>query len=257
MSDVVFLWKHDKASSSFSFMSWHELPQMGFRSMYGIPRSEADKFLERGSYEGYSGVCYDSPYLVIDCDEDGNVDEVASILREKGLSFDVYTTGNRGAHFYVKRVVLSSPLLYLVEKSWVATNFPELVDIKLYSPLHLIRQPGHYHEKTGKRKELLTSYPGNTLDLLDINVQPCKRQAFTGTFTPVFDDPRIMSLSVPHYDGVRHEMFPKLAKLIALTGNPKDFALQWLINVNSMGDPLDESKLVKMVDWAYRTLKHD
>jgi|GEM_PF-5671986 hypothetical protein len=250
-----FLWKDSRESRNFAFLPYDELPNFGYSSIYGVSREDADAMLAKGSYAGFTGVLYPSEYLYIDCDKDEEVEAVESKLSSLKIGFLKVDSGNRGAHFYVLRKIAPSVLVPLADKLWVAKTFGSSCDLKLYSPLHLLRRIGHKHEKTGRLcTQVLACLSKEQLTLdtyeLELSMHQFKHSnEYAGQ--SVFANRKIIEMSVPYFDGERHASFPLLAKLLFETGNPLEFTIQWLRNVNMLGDPLDDSKIVKLAKWAH------
>lgn len=255
MNDLYthYLWKFDKGTPSFRFFPKEELPEAGFQSVYAITESDAESLVKAGTYAGFRGTVW-SDRLFIDCDTNENSTEVESRLNALGLSYEKYTTGNRGCHFEVPRTCTPSHLLPSIDKQWCANNLVG-ADLKLYSQLHLFRRIGHVHEKTGRKKELLYAREGTTLDLTGHSLEVSKltptqtKQA--SSYGSVFEDQRVMDLTVPYEDGNRHKMLMVLAMRLHERGEAFEFALGWVQHVNLLGSPLAANEVERLVTWVY------
>lgn len=247
---INYLWKHKQVESSFAFIPENSLPPLGFCSLYGVSETDAKALMEAGSYAGFKGVVYPGEWLWIDVDDDNLQDEYERKIDEMGLEFQLWTTGNRGCHFAIRRNLSPSQHAPNVDKEWVKQHFPD-ADLGLYSHLHLIRQKGAIHEKTGLRKTLLRHLPGSVLFLEYSAGAKKTKHVNSGIVSSVFDNKLIMDLSIPHESGSRRKYLLRLAAELARTNNPMEFALVWMINVNMMGDPLPEDDLANIVKWAY------
>jgi hypothetical protein len=237
-------------SDVFTFCTKEDLPFTGFQSLYSIPEEEANKLLEAGSYKGYRGIVNSTTDLWVDFDELEAVEHAIDRLKYLGLAFEVWTTGNRGKHIRIFRSSSStSEHVPAIDKAWVRANLPG-ADLSIYTSLHPFRRPGAIHKLTGKEKQIETSHVGNTLQLEETD-QSVKRTLTKLNQRSVFEDPQILALSVPYWDGERHRYLLKLAIKLAGTGASEQFIFEWLWNVNILGDPWDEDKIQKIATWAF------
>lgn len=248
---TYYLWKYSQTEPSFSFFKESELPEMGFASLYGVSEADAKSMLTVGSFAGYRGSVDPGPYLWIDCDTTDSAIRTEDRLKELGVEYQVWQTGNRGLHFAVKRKLSASQHVPEIDKEWVKKNCPG-ADLRLYSHLHLFRRPGAIHEKTGLKKSIAASHPGSTL-FLEYSGRKISEPKRIDGVTSVFANQSIIEYSmIPYQSGTnRRKYLSKLALEIAKTGNSKDFALTWMLNVNMLGEGLEETDLARIVDWAY------
>lgn len=247
---TFYLWKFAKDDGRFSFFHQDELPDAGFSSVYGVSEEDAQKLVEAGSYAGFRGIVHNST-LWVDTDSDADSEAVERQLVKLRLAYSKWSSGNRGHHYGISRSAQASDILPALDKQWCEENIPQ-ADLKLYSHLHLFRRPGHVHEKTGRPKVLVSESSGETLDLQNYELKPQEpRPSASSLSTSIFEDEDIMNLAVPYSDGNRHRMFIILASRLADRGEPYEFALGWVENVNRLGDPLPTSKIQSIVEWAY------
>lgn len=208
-----------------------DIPRAGFSSLYRVT-SETAEALNSSGIAGYRGAVW-SPGLWIDCDTEEAAMETRAQLTAYGLGFEVWTTGNRGSHFYIDRPHSPSHLLPQLDKEWVKSHISNC-DTSIYSHLHLFRNPGCRHDKTGKMKILVERVNGDSLYLQD-KVE--SRQYVTETVTnrgtrSLFLDNYVMSLTVPVEEGKRHETLLHLALALNRHGEPLTFIERWLHHVN-------------------------
>lgn len=147
-----------------------------FASVYAVTEEDAQAIQHSAqTAAGYKGTVW-SQKLWIDFDDRQAGEEAQEALKNSGLAFVVYDTGNRGFHIGIGREAKPSHVLPLQDKQYVATTFPK-ADLSLYWHLHLIRLPGVAHEKTGEIKRLVYEQEGKALVLPLYEPPP----AFTNT----------------------------------------------------------------------------
>lgn len=134
-------------------------------SMYGVTKDVAEMIMKAGTVRNFKPIHY-NPFLWVDVDAMGSSMKLKQALVKRGYSFLMFLSGNKGAHFAIKRVANPSSDLYLRDKMLVQREIRGLpggedVDISLYNkPLHLIRAIGCVHDKTGKRKSFYFKHHG-------------------------------------------------------------------------------------------------
>jgi len=247
---IYYLWKHKQPDVTYAFVPETSLPPAGFCSVYGVSETDAKALLEAGTYAGFKGVVHPGKWLWIDIDEESEVELAKAKAKQLGVEHRVYTTGNRGCHISIRRDLSASQYAPDVDKAWVKEHFP-YADLRLYTHLHLLRQVGAIHEKTGNKKSLLYTSPGSTLFLEYSNQAKKERPWNESNITSVFANRVILDLSIPHEAGSRRKYMLRLAAELARTNNPIEFSLVWMVNVNMLGDPLDYEDLERIVHWAY------
>lgn len=252
---IYFLWKASQQDLSFTFVPESELPKTGFRSLYGVSKADADAMLALGSYAGYQGVVYPTEKLWIDCDDPTGeaVKRVRMALDAFGLEYEVWASGNgEKRHIAVTRKLEPSQHVPETDKAWVTKLFDKTTaDPKIYSHLHLFRCEGSFNEKRGGFKRLLEKKQGIALNLAYST--KVKTLNHHNSYCSVFEVPLILELSVPHFSGMgRREHISRLAIELVKTGNPYDFCLTWVKNVNMLGDSLDDLDIERIVDWAFK-----
>lgn len=246
---MKYLWKFKPQTDDWHFFSPEELPQAGFQSVYAVSDAAAEQMVSEGSFSGYSGEVDGGEFLWVDADTEEALEQALYVVRSRGLSYQLWTTGNRGGHVGIRRNVESSSRVPLTDKDWVERNIPT-ADLKLYSPLHLFRRPGAVHQKTGLKKALVEDVPGTTLSLE--LVAPKEELLVSSGLSSMFDDPLILALCVPHFDGQRHDAFKTLARRTANTGKSLEFIIELLLDVNTLGHPWPEAKVISIAEWGYR-----
>lgn len=254
MSDYTYyLWKPRVDVNETRYLAIDDLPNSGFASVYAVTQADARSIQTLGSYSDYKGTVW-RPTLAIDCDSPEASNAVEGRLREKGLGYKKYFSGNRGCHFEVARAAAPSHKLPAIDKAWVERELPE-ADPSLYKHCALFRQPGAIHQKTGKRKELVAEVPGEVLDLRDERPTESARLAVDhrdGTIQSVFTDPILQRMTVPIGRGERHKRFIEVAVRLDTLNQPAEWALGYMENLNLISEePLSSEELRRMLEWAY------
>ncbi len=254
-----YVWKRSVTNPDFRVLQQSDLPNTGFSSVYAIDESSAEALQRTQNYVGFKGVVW-SDKLWIDADTEEAAIKIDAGLRESGLGFTRYTTGNRGAHFGINREAAPSQLLPEQDKAWVKARYPE-ADLKLYGHLHMFRLPGTVHEKTGKPKEIVATVEGTTI----IHGRPDKKRAVQSlgslmnpSTESVFVDNTIMNNSVPCTNGQRHYALLSVATKFSMRKEDPKIALWWLREINKMfTEPKSEEELNKLIHWAYEERDRD
>lgn len=159
-------------------------------------------------------------------------------------------------HFVIERTHAPSHLLPLRDKSWVKKNIPE-GDTSIYTHLHLFRNEGAVHEKTGNKKTLFSTHNGKALDLTNWAIN-WKEQSSNASFSSsseksVFECFRVMSEIVPRTGGERHYSLVRLCYALKDdAGVDSTTAAWWLSEVNKLyKEPKDGRELEKIISSIY------
>ena len=252
-----YLWKRKVNDGSFRFLRSDDLPSSGFCSLYAVDENTAEVLEINKNFSYFKGIVW-SPVLWIDCDTEEAAETVKKDLISMNLSFRVYTTGNRGLHFAIDRDCVASPILPMQDKAWVKSNFPKS-DLGVYTHLHMFRQIGATHQKTGRKKEILESYEGDYL-VFDIKSPVCEVSSPSGVdknnravFGSVFSDDLVMDYSAPCAAGTRHRTLATIGYRLAERKEDIEFIRRWLEHVNDLfEEPLDQKDIDKVVLNAYK-----
>lgn len=249
---AYYLFKFNVYDANFLIMHRSELPTTGFASLYAITKEDAEALVSASTSVNFKGSVW-SPALAIDIDDEEYAKKVESELRLFGLSYRMYNTGNRGAHFYVYRPHAPSHVLPQIDREWVKANFPQ-ADTSIYSNLHLFRQIGAIHDKTGNRKVLVGQSPGpNFLLLPDQVTQTYHTLHKSGKdiTESIFLDRRIMSMTVPCEEGKRHETLLNLGVMLRKRGESVEFIEGWLKNSNLLfSEPKSEGEIERIMSFV-------
>lgn len=246
------LWKHSVGDYDARIFNVSDIPASGFRSVYQFTEADAKSFEASGSYKGYKGTVH-SETLFIDCDTEETSLSTERRLGELKISYDKFTTGGRGHHYHVPRIVPASHMLPSLDKQYVSREFPG-ADISFYHHVGLYRCVGARHHKTGLRKVKIGGAAGSMLDMtnesLTIGSRP-RCVPVTG-LQSWFLNETLQTFSVPIAKGGRHKEFVRIATILNNIGQPLPYAMAYLVNVNLMAEePLQIEELERIADWAY------
>ena len=247
------LWKPRAADNTVRFLNVEDLPNAGLRSVYQYSATDADSMHDLDSFKAFKGTVY-SEELLIDTDTEASSTACEGRLKELGLAFQKFTTGNRGNHYHVKRVSVAGHTLPASDRLYVEREFPG-ADTSFYHHVGLYRCIGATHAKTGLKKELLYSVEGKLLDL-----QPSKPAELTVNNAPntdlsstsVFLDETLRRLTVPYGHGERHKGLVNISLALHRLKQPFEFALGYLHNVSLMcAEPVEVKDLIRILEWTY------
>lgn len=237
--------------AGFNFINGLSLTAaQGFVSLYGVDKATADAIVAENTPRQFKGVVW-SERLWVDIDSYEQAERVEETLKRMELDFVAYDSGGKGAHFGILRTHPPSHLLPQKDRSWVKAVLPQ-ADTSIYSHMHLFRIAGTVHERTGRRKELVSTSQGRALLLPPLLEQ--RDYSFSpGDVESIFDMYRVMANTVPAINGERHHTLVRLA--YALKDDAKvnsDTALWWLLETNKLFDePKNDEEVLKILRSIY------
>jgi len=139
----------------------------GFRSVYMFCKEDAEAIRYNGHSRGFNYYDLYSDCLFVDIDvktkeENNRALQDIKKLKDMGIRFEVWNSGNRSYHLHIPHALMNSRHLpythqCVVEKLGIAC------DLSIYRGNSLYRLPRTRHTKTGKYKELIKSYPGKLI----------------------------------------------------------------------------------------------
>ncbi len=246
------IWKPTTEGSQAFYIPVEDLPQSGFRSVYQFTEADA-KAMERDGYARWKGSVW-SPELFIDIDKPEEIDNVCNRLELLGIAFNLYSTGNRGAHLHIPRECEPSHRLPEIDKQFASSLGS--VDLHIYHSVAMYRCIGAKHKATGERKELLDSRAGNVLDLRESKapIAPKHSPAFFehNGMQSVFTSPVLQLLAVPWAVGERHAAMVRAACELRRLGQSYEFSFGYLQNVSLMAEePKSDEEINKILNWAW------
>lgn len=234
----------------------------GYSSVYMFKEEDALLIRQAGHSKGLNQYEVAAQFLVIDCDkgEKGRT-VIEDILRERGLAYEIWTSGGKGYHFYIPHAFVVDKRLPASHKAAALALFPkDLIDITLYQHGRLLSLPNRIHPVTKKRKALISTIQGKPLELTIVDEAP-KVMSFQTAETSIQSLIEGLQRSVdlmvyPPHAGQRHIRLWGTALDLARGGIEYDTALAILLKVNDTWDaPKTEEEITQAVNSAYRRLE--
>lgn len=238
------------------FLDYKQLPNQGFSSLFAITELDAKAVHETGTAAQFKGVVW-TDTLWIDVDSYETAGTAESRIKEMGYAYVSYDSGGKGAHFGIHLDVAPSHLLPSACKVWVKAHFGDIdgIDTSIYTHLHPFRLRGSIHERTGRRKEMVSQGEGKALTL---SYNPEVAQEYTPdsysitSDTSIFKVGRVMANTKPFSNGERHAALVRLAYALRDDfGATKEVALWWMHQTNLL---FEEPKSVQEVEAATRSI---
>lgn len=139
-------------------------PDAGYASVYMFDAESAAAIAASGSSAGLAQYPVYTDNLTLDLDQ-GEEQLVRVRKAIEGLAYRVYDSGGKGFHVVItlENMVSGTNVPYSQRKWAEALNVG--ADLSLYHAGHIISLPGRRHAKTGKRKALVDTVPGRSLNL--------------------------------------------------------------------------------------------
>lgn len=139
----------------------------GFVSLFGFNQEVVDYISHTGATRGIGKFPLYADKLKLDFDNSPEAEKKAlNWLREKGIGYILYNTGNRGHHIHIDIEPMERVGLAYYFEAVVKNVFPG-ADSKIYKPTGVIRLPGTYHAKTGHKMTLIEEYSGKKMRISD------------------------------------------------------------------------------------------
>ena len=252
-----YLWQlntYRKRTDNIRFFHFNSLPNYGFRSVYGVTEETAKAITESGTTAAFKGPVW-SERLWLDIDDYEKAEAVKERFKVNDYDFAVYDSGRRGLHIGVMRTAEPSHLLPLQDAAWAKEHVPE-TDFMLYTQhLHLLRQPGSRHEKTGRYKTLTYSQPGRAITVASPSFESTKKVGLVShATTSVFEDRLIQTLTAPQENGQRHRTLVTLAYALKKRGEPLEIIHWYLLQTNLLfAERKSEEEVKKIAESIYKS----
>lgn len=136
----------------------------GFRSVFCFDDDTAEMIREQGGTRGLRHVSVYSDVLLLDFDGRES-DYFDRYLREQGIAFERYDSGNRSDHYHIPIVPIEGADVPARCKAWVQKHAPT-ADQSFYHQAGMYRLPGTFHPKQpGQYKRLVAAVSGVLLAL--------------------------------------------------------------------------------------------
>lgn len=144
-----------------------------FRSTFDYPTEVAQRITNAGNTAGLKGLPVSCVCIYIDVDENREVATVRGLLKEMGITFEEYQTGNRGCHFHIPLAsrLSGTNVIYTVTDWLKRMEIWHLIDTTVYREGGQFRMESATHAKTGKPKILVEETDGKLLEL-ELKVKP-------------------------------------------------------------------------------------
>lgn len=242
-----------------NFMDRSELPSQGYASLYAVTAETAQAIVTEGTTKGFKGIVHNEQ-LWIDVDSYNDAETVERRVKEMGYEYVAFDSGGKGAHFGISRSHHPSHLLPNKDRAFVKRHFPE-ADTSIYTHLHPFRLGGSIHERTGRRKELVSSSRGKLLVYDDnlLKESGNERDSTASGFEPnstdrsIFSLSRVMAFTKAYTEGGRHAGLVKLAYALRDdAGASKELARWWLSETNKLSEnPKGEEEVLNALRSIY------
>lgn len=253
MSYEWAIWKSKVDDGAVRFVHENDLPDSGFASVYRYSESDAKSMQAAGTYKHFKGVVHNQE-LLVDSDSEEVSDLVEFWLRQNGVGYKRYTTGNRGKHFHICRESPPTHLLPEYDKVFVENTFKG-ADLSIYHHVAMYRRQGCTHQKTGLKKQLEAEIKGKPLQYYlpaSLSTTESVSREFREGTRSVFSDRTLSFLTIPAANGHRHAHLTKVAVRLDQLKQPMSAAFYYLMNLNLLNEPpLPEEDLRRIVNWAY------
>ncbi len=229
----------------------------GYISVWGYPALTEKVIEDQGSTSGLMGLPLFTDLLYLDIDDaPETVDAVEDQLQRLGWAYEMYDSGNRGAHFHIPCVEVTRTDLPMLVKRWVAHYFPyKGVDDSLYKTSGIIRTEGTFHHKRpGAQKRFVGAYEGSMVDLLaTLPDAPMPRAVNLGEDREAGEILSMLWLDPATEGGRNHQIYRRsyLARLAGIEmGDLEDMLLTY--NELMVSPPLPEREVLATMRSAYR-----
>ncbi len=244
-----------KRSGKLLMVQAKELEDLtGFQSVYGVTGDDRDQLLVDNSTRGLRSCKLYSNMLFLDIDDnDALVPTFQKTLQELDLSYYVYHTGNRGFHFHIPIQEMYGVDTAYKQRLFVEEYF-EGADVSIYKTSGLIRLPGTFHtSKPGKRKTLITSYLGTTLNLQHYKITlpiTLPREGDSENDSEKALDYLLMQTASA---GGRNDTLYKIAFLCEKEGYTVEDTVQLIrqYNLSLVSPPVKDNEIIKVDNSAY------
>jgi len=220
----------------------------GFRSVYQINEEGKQWVEDHGGVSGFgtSGLPVWSDYLYIEFDDNkAAAKRLFNYLRDDGIGFAMYESGNRSFHFHIMRDIAPHADVPYTDRLFVEKIAPE-ADMSLYRHLQPWRIVGTLHKKTNKPKRLLRVNEGKSIKLSIVEKQ--QRERHINESHMIFDDDTIFAMScIGATDGERNVVLSSLTRKLNEYGAPREVIEWWVETVNERCDPPESERTVRSI----------
>lgn len=188
---MQYEWRQSVKRAGLPVLSDVQPEKAQYRSVYGFPSSTQDRITTQGHMKNLEGMMLYSDMLLIDIDDADNVEAALNILKELGIGYSKWTTGNRGVHIHIPIIPMTGVNVIYSQKHWLqSVGLWSLIDSSIYRPAGQFRAPGARHLKTGGIKTKLKDNTGKLLEIRMLKPPPVVHTDWeleTSTPTKEFD----------------------------------------------------------------------
>lgn len=226
----------------------------GFRSVYGFDEEGEEYITSNGGTHGIRNYKLYSDILFLDIDDDPEASQdIENKLKDMGIGFEVYFTGNRGNHFHIPIVPMYGLDTAYQQKQFVTNTFKG-ADTSIYKSTGIIRLPGTFHfKRPGHKKHLIRSYSGDVLCVPkeDVSAEIFKSRDGHDEF---IENKLNEKWCLKVQEGNRNRAIYNLAFMNSLANKDYSEALNNIMIYNSymVVPPLSDFEVVQTVKSAYR-----
>jgi hypothetical protein len=136
----------------------------GFVSVYGFDAALTALIRDRQSTRDLKDFPVYSETLYVDFDSNDGLDEFLAALRDEHYTYELWSTGNRGAHVHIPIVPMYGKTVPDSQREWVLSiaTPTAAVDTTIYRHAAMIRLPDTFSEKNaGHSKHLINRHVGS------------------------------------------------------------------------------------------------
>jgi hypothetical protein len=235
----------------------------GYEGVYSFPKEVADTVNETKSVKGLSKHEAYSNRLIIDID-DSDPDKAMQrtlaleyMLDSRDIGFETWFSGGNGYHVVVKHELIGSIDLPYSQRNYVEKALGVEADLSIYQHGRLVSLPGRVHEKTGKKKKLLSVKQGELIQL-ELVKKPELQVNFSDLGISDLEK-ALMNLQflamAPPGEGTRWNSLWGTATDLARAGLPYDTVLNLLQVINNKWPkPTTQDYVQKAVEKAFLQL---
>jgi hypothetical protein len=220
----------------------------GYSSVYSFSEEDAAKIKESGHSRGFDQYTPGSDVLPIDLDDGGvTLDKV--LERLDGYAYELWSSGGKGHHIILKHdFIQHKDLPY--SHSQVVKSLGVGCDMTLYQAGRILSLPGRIHQKTGRKKTLLSVVAGKKIDV-PIIAKPLVEFSFClpteGDYKAALA--RLWSLAEEGLEeGQRNKKIWQTASSLITAGFDVEATFLFMLHINNQQpQPLEEEEVKQAV----------
>lgn len=213
---------------------FEKAPDAGYASVYMFDPDAAAEIRASHSSAGLSRYPVYADTLTLDLDQG---EKQLELVEQKiaGLAYSVYDSGGKGFHVVIQLSAMASGSNVPYSQRCWAEALGVGADLSLYQAGHIVSLPGRRHPKTGRRKALVHTVPGQPLQLL-LRAAPVTTFSISDSDQSELERGLWRLLQILRQEpgvGARHVALWSTARHFADAGIEYDTALDLLTEVNN------------------------